>query len=119
MSTQITPTLTHLSFTSAPELPHHFVHTISGLLSPTECAAIIPEHKKLVPSNITKGTVRKREVFKDCALAVKLWERIQGFYAGEEGHGGERGRVLDDDGDVWVAEGLNDVFRLCLYKPGM
>lgn len=107
-----TSTLTSLDF--KPEKPHHFVHIISNLLTPSECEAIITSHKNLIPSNVTPETIRTREVFDDSALASKLWSRIRGFYENDAA----TGTVYDEDGDVWVVSGLNERFRLCLYEKG-
>jgi hypothetical protein len=106
------PTLSYLSFT--PEKPHHFVHIISNLLNPSECASVIASHNNLIPSNVTPLTIRTREVFDDPALAEKLWGRIRGFYETDA----SSGRVCDEDGEAWVISGLNERFRLCLYEQG-
>ena len=67
-----------------------------------------------MPSNVTPGTVRTREVFEDGELAGRVWERLRGFYEGVE----EKGMVRDEDGEVWRVKGLNEVWRLCFYAEG-
>ncbi|TVY53783.1 hypothetical protein LSUE1_G009840 [Lachnellula suecica] len=103
-----TPTLTHLPI-SSPD-PTHFVHIISNLLSPSECASIISTHTNLSPSNLTPGTIRTRETFTDEALAARLWSRMEKFYKGD--------RIQDADGVWWTASGLNPGLRLSKYEKG-
>lgn len=59
-------------------------------------------------SNITYGTIRTREAFVDRALANLLWSRIKKFYEGN--------RIQDENGDWWVAKGLNPGLRLSRYE---
>jgi len=102
-------TLTHLDFPSTD--PTHFVHIISNLLSPEECAEIIKSHTNLEPSNLTLGTIRTREQFDDEALVALLWSRMGQFYIGN--------RIKDKDGLWWKAKGLNHHFRLSKYEKSM
>ena len=114
--TALNPTLTPLPFNDTK--PDHFVHTISNLFSEFECNAIIQQHKNLTESNITPGTIRTRQQFEDFKLAERVWERLRGFYEGEEGEG-RGGRVRDQDGEWWRVSGLNERWRLCLYEKGV
>jgi hypothetical protein len=112
------PALTSLHF--APEQPHHFVHLISSLLSPSECTSVTATHTNLVPSNVTPSTVRSREIFTNDTLAHTLWARIKGFYDGTKDTDVKGvGRIVDEDGEAWVITGLNECFRLCLYEKGL
>jgi hypothetical protein len=108
LSPKLIPTLTHLPFTS--DSPDHFVHIISNLLTEGECDELIRTHTNLVPSNVTRDTIREREMFQDADLAELLWHRLRGFYDG--------GEIADEDGCVWRARGLNERFRLCKYEKG-
>jgi len=102
-------TLTHLDFPSTD--PTHFVHIISNLLSPEECAEIIKSHTNLEPSNLTLGTIRTREQFDDEALVALLWSRMGQFYIGN--------KIKDKDGFWWKAKGLNPHFRLSKYEKSI
>lgn len=101
-------TLKHLDFPS--DDPTHFVHILSSLLSEEECAEIIKSHTNLVRSNLTLGTIRTREEFKDRALVALLWSRMKPFYASN--------RIKDDEGYWWKAKGLNKNLRLSKYEKG-
>jgi hypothetical protein len=106
------PTLSYLPFSPPSSNPEHFVHIIHNLLTASECASIIENHKNLIPSNVTPGTVRTRQQYSDEKLASILWERLEPFYEGD------KGKVVDEDGCTWTAAGLNDSFRLCRYEKG-
>jgi hypothetical protein len=108
MSSRPGPKLQHIPLPS-PD-PTQFVHLITSLLTPTECAHFISSHTNLIPSNIVPGTIRTREQFEDTALAEEIWERIRVFYEGD--------RIQDEDGEWWRAKGLNHMFRLCKYERG-
>lgn len=99
-------TQTPLEFPSTD--PTHFVHILSNLLTEQECANIIKSHTALVPSNLTLGTVRTREQFKDRELVALLWSRMKAFYAND--------RIRDDEGYWWKATGLNQNLRLSKYE---
>jgi hypothetical protein len=91
------------------------VYIISNLLSETECEEIIKKHQHFTESNVSPGTIRTREQFDDLELSAAIWERMREFY--ETGEGIER-NVRDEDGETWIAEGLNSRWRLCLYESG-
>jgi hypothetical protein len=104
----MSPTLIHLPVPLPSE--ENFVHVISNLLRPAECAALVQEHTaSLVPHELTL-TRRLREVFDDEELAETLWERLEPFYAGM--------RIVDEDGCGWTAARLNTRFRFAKYERG-
>lgn len=109
MSPKLQTTLTDLPFEGSNPTSN-FIHIIHDLLSPIECHILIQSHQNLVPSNVTKDTIRLREQFDDDALSKKLWERLETFY-GED-------RVKDEEGNWWKSTGLNERFRLCRYDKG-
>lgn len=86
------------------------IHIVTNLLDTSQCSEIIFQHTNLTPSNVTRDTIRDREVFDDQELSDLLWSRLRGNF--------ERNKVVDEDGCEWVAEGLNERFRLCRYLPG-
>lgn len=92
-----------------PSPPEHFIHLIHHLLTPTECTQIIAAHQNLIPSNVTPGTKRDRQLFEDEELAERIWQRLKEFYGGD--------RVKDEDGQWWRASSLNARLRLCRYLP--
>jgi hypothetical protein len=103
-----------LACTNHLALPHtpdeNFVHIISDLLTPAECAALIQEHStSLIPQPLTL-TRRLREIFDDEELAETLWNRLRPFYGGM--------RIVDEDGCSWTASRLNTRFRLAKYERG-
>ncbi|KAG4432111.1 hypothetical protein IFR05_012410 [Cadophora sp. M221] len=49
-------------------------------------------------------------MFDDEALAALLWDRLKRFYQTE--------KLVGDDSETWVIEGLNERFRLCRYEKG-
>lgn len=110
MTSKFQTTLTDLHFDGSDPTTN-FIHIIHNLLSPIECQILIQSHKNLVPSNVTRDTIRFREQFDDDALSSKLWERLRSFY-GED-------RIKDEDGYWWKATGLNERFRLCRYDKGV
>ena len=118
------PTLSLLPHPSTN--PDDYIHIVSNLLTPTECTSIIDKYQDLKPSNVTTGTVRTRQVFEDAELAEVVWGRLRGFYAhgkkeeetSDKERGRGRGTVVDEDGELWIAEGLNEVWRLCCYEEG-
>jgi hypothetical protein len=108
VNTRMTPTLTHLPLPQESDV--HFLHIISNLLSPAECAAIIHEHTtSLIPHELTL-TSRLREIFDDEDLADTLWKRLKPFYGGM--------RIIDEDGCNWTASRLNTRFRFAKYERG-
>jgi len=109
MTSKLQTTLTDLYFDGSNPTTN-FIHIIHDLLSPIECQILIQSHKNLVPSNVTRDTIRFREQFDDDALSSKLWERLRSFY-GED-------RIKDENGYWWKATGLNERFRLCRYDKG-
>jgi hypothetical protein len=110
MTSKLNTTLTDLHFDGCNPTTN-FIHIIHDLLSSIECHILIQSHKNLVPSNVTRDTVRFREQFDDEALSSNLWERLRSFY-GED-------RIKDEDGYSWKATGLNERFRLCRYDKGV
>src|ERR1700709_612200 len=107
-SPKLIPTLNHLPFKS--DSPDRFVHIISNLLTEHECDELIRTHTNLVPSNVTRDTIRERAMFQDPVLTELLWHRLRGFY--------DSGEITDEDGCVWRVRGLNERFRLCKYEKG-
>src|ERR1700757_3498185 len=104
--TRMSPTLTCLP------LPHpsdeNFVHVISNLLTPTECAALIQEHtSSMIPHDLTL-TSRLRKIFDDEGLAETLWNRLEPFYGSIQ--------IVDEDGCRWTASRLNTRFRFAKYE---
>jgi hypothetical protein len=105
---KMSPTLAHLALPHTPD--ENFVHIISDLLTPAECAALIQEHStSLIPQPLTL-TRRLREIFDDEELAETLWNRLRPFYGGM--------RIVDEDGCSWTASRLNTRFRLAKYERG-
>ncbi|KIK57933.1 hypothetical protein GYMLUDRAFT_61020 [Collybiopsis luxurians FD-317 M1] len=90
------------------ESDENFVHIISGLLSDTECDAIIQKHSAdMVPHNLTL-TRRLRSVFEDEELSNTIWERLNPFYGNIN--------ITDEKGCRWLASGCNARFRFCRYE---
>lgn len=77
-------------------------------MSEQECSEIINSHTDITPSNLTFGTIRRREQFIDPTMADMLWERIHEFYDGFE--------VENEAGEMWVTEGLNPHSRISKYE---
>lgn len=115
------PSLTNIPLDACTtHLEPRSIHHITNLLSPAECVSVIATHLNLVPSNITSGTVRDREVFDDGSLSSLLLERINPFFSDDKKQGTGRiaGRIVDEDGDTWLIERLNEKWRLCRYREG-
>lgn len=105
---EMSPTRDHLPLSNTSD--ETFVHIITDLLTPAECAAVIREHAtSLTPHEITL-TRRLREVFDHQELAEILWSRLEPFYGGM--------RIVDEDGYSWTASQLNTRFRFAKYEKG-
>lgn len=85
---------------------------LTSLLSSEECKSLIIAHDIEAELHDISGTytTRLRKVFDDEVLADLLWSRLSQFY--------EKLRVVDEEGQTWCAEGLNQCFRFCKYRAG-
>ncbi|KIW25044.1 uncharacterized protein PV07_10717 [Cladophialophora immunda] len=101
-----------ISPSSKNPAPSRSVDIVSSLLTPAECTDLITTHDHEADMHAISGTYtsRLRKIIEDDDLAELLWSRLSRIYQGTE--------VVDEDGQVWSAMGLNPCFRLCKYRAG-
>ncbi|RDW67604.1 hypothetical protein BP6252_09000 [Coleophoma cylindrospora] len=101
----IAPTHEHLRLTSSTQS----IHLVHHLLSQEECNELIATQTDLTAYE-TRYARRNRSIFPDPKLSERIWSRIQPFFKDEI--------CMDDDGEEWKVQGLNEVWRLVRYDEG-